>query len=170
MARKTTTKSKEANEEEKKITPPETSVENKLVPPQEEKLTPPPDPKLEDKKEKDYLWQYEFHHDTGRPYFQLQNRSDIKYMPPQPGTKSAKMKAHLLGQEKKEYSIPRNPNESKEILQTVNMNGYHLELPKNTYIYLPIQIVEFLKESQMRTENALKGGIEGDTSKENVLL
>lgn len=154
MAKRITTK-----KEEEKLTPPSSSSENAES---EQKLTPPAEPKLESKKEKDYLWKFEYHQPSGRAYFQIMEAGSryfqpgIKYMPPQPGSKAAKFKEQLLGQETKEYLIPRQAGEDKEIAQTVNMNGYHLELPKNIYLILPVQIVEFIKDSIEKTDIALK--------------
>ena len=100
----------------------------------------------------DYLWKYEFHQKSGYPYFLVPN---MKYTAPSPGSKAEKMKKFLLSQPKVRVFVPRMQNESPKVLQVVNLNGYRLEFPKNTYIDMPEQIAEVLRRSLQQTEDAL---------------
>lgn len=75
---------------------------------------------------------------------------------PVPGSKAAKMKAHLLSQPKVSTFIQRSQGEDKSVLQTVNLNGYRLDFPKQAYIDLPKQISDILRVSLQQTEDALQ--------------
>ena len=102
--------------------------------------------------EEDYLRKYEWHKPTGYPYFMV---SGVKYSPPSVGSKAEKMKKFLLEQPRVRVFVPRTVNESPKVLQTVNLNGYRLDFPKNTYIEMPEQIAEVLRRSLAQTEDAL---------------
>ena len=57
------------------------------------------------------------------------------------------------------------------IKQTVCLNGYRLELPKDTYVDVPEAIANVLAESLKQTNVAIqKGQISGDKGKEAALL
>lgn len=114
-----------------------------------------------------YLQRFEYHQPTGRPYFQL---SGIPYIPLPVGSKAEIMKKKLLSQEIVTVFIPRKEGESDKVLQTVNLNGYHLELPKQTYLELPKQIVDILKESLKQDEEALRAFRIDTPQKEQALL
>lgn len=136
----------------------------------EPRLTPPSEKKeseIKSEKKNDYLRKYEYHQPTGRPYFQL---SSAIYSPPPKGSKAEIMKNVLLSQKRVTVFIPRKEAESDQILQTVNLNGYHLELPKQTYLELPEQIVDLLKDSLKQDEEALRSFRIDTRDKENALL
>ena len=84
---------------------------------------------------------------------------------PSPGSKAEAMKRHLLHQPKVKMFIPRPPNENKNILQSVTLNGYRLDLPKNAYIFVPEQIAEVLMESLQQTEQGLAQNLISDLPK-----
>jgi len=117
---------------------------------------------LKDKGEpEDYLRQYQYKKQTVFGSVE----SD-----PSEGSKADAMKKFLLSQKRVRMFIPRPMGETKQILQSVNLNGYRLDIPKNTYIEMPEQIAEVLKESLQQTEQALKYKlIEGDKDKETAL-
>lgn len=50
--------------------------------------------------------------------------------------------------------IPRVDGESKSIQQSIGLNGYKLELPKNTYVDLPMSIANVIRNSQKQVEDA----------------
>lgn len=74
---------------------------------------------------------------------------------PIPGSKAAAMKAHLLRQDKVKIFLPKGDFNEK-VPFTVNLNGYRLDFPRNTYISVPEQIAENIVESLQQTETALK--------------
>jgi len=58
-----------------------------------------------------------------------------------------------------------------KIRHSVTLNGYRLDLPKQTYIELPLQIAEVISNSFEQTDMAiLKGQIGSDQAKLNALL
>ena len=136
---------------------------NRLVPPDEQKLT---QPSLKKEKE-DYLAKYEFHKDSGLPYFAAGN---VRYFPPSPGSKALIMKDVLLGQSKVRTMIPRAPKEGKMVFASVNLNGYRLDFPKGTYIDVPKQVADVLNDSVNQTESALDNFQINTTQKEEALL
>ena len=89
---------------------------------------------------------------------------------PVPGSKAFEMKKRLLKQERVRILIPRPSGEDKSVLSSVTLNGYRLDLPKNTYIDLPIQIADVIVKSQKQTQEAImRARIDGDRNKENAL-
>lgn len=101
----------------------------------------------------DYLRQFEIDWESGYPYYLVPSRP---YTPPTLGSKRAKMKISLLKQPKIRMIIPRKDGESSKVLQTVNLNGYRLDFPKQAYIDVPEQVANVLAESLAQTEAALK--------------
>ena len=129
----------------------------------DDKFTPSPQPRgarsttqgvrsAKPVEDEDYLKPFEIHQATGRPYFEL---SGVSYSSPTPGSKRAKMKAILLKQPRIRFFVPRKDGEDKTVHQQVCLNGYRLEIPKNTYIDVPQQIAEVLADSLSQTEAAL---------------
>ena len=120
----------------------------------EGRITPdtgaPQTPK-EKEEEKDYLKQYEYQKSSGHPYAESA-RQGFPYSAPT--GKALIMKGVLLKQPKIRTSISRGQGEDKGILQSVCPNGYRLDFPKNTALYLPEQIVQILEESQEITEHS----------------
>jgi len=87
------------------------------------------------------------------------------------GSKAATMKAHLLTQPRVRMLIPAAQGESKDAKQSVTLNGYRLDLPKNAYVNVPEQIADVLGESLMQTDAALQvNRIDGDKRRESALL
>ena len=159
-------KDKDKKDEPRLGTPPVPSKDDGKKDSDDGKLTPPfasssvgakpagrvPGKKVEPEEEYDCLKQYEIHRPTGRPYFEL---SGIAYSPPTKGSKRALMKEVLLKQPRVTFMAPRKDGEHKSVHQQVCLNGYRLEIPKNTYVRLPQQIVEVLSSSLEQTEAAL---------------
>ena len=84
---------------------------------------------------------------------------------------AAIMKAALLKQTKIRILIPRENKEPASVLKSVNINGYRLDFPKNTYIDVPEQFAELLKDSLEQTENALEqNSLEAGSDKSKQLL
>lgn len=112
----------------------------------EERLTPPSQEDGVSASGEDYLRQYQIRKGTvpGSP------QSD-----PQPGSKAETMKTKLLTQQKVKIFIPRPQGEDKTILQSVTLNGYRLDLPKQAYLDVPFQVAQVLMESLQQTEQAL---------------
>jgi len=139
--------------------------ESRLQPPTDKTLEE--DGKIKGKPSKDYLWQYEYHRDTGRPYFQTKG---IPYVHPDIGSKTEKMKKVLLSQKRVRIFVPRKEGESDKVLQSVNINGYRLDFPKQTYLDLPEQIADLLKDSLIQDEQALQSFRIDTSEKEQALL
>lgn len=90
---------------------------------------------------------------------------------PPAGSKAEKMKVFLLKQPKVRMIFPHPVGEAPSIKQTVCLNGYRLELPKDTYVDVPEAIANVLAESLKQTNVAIqKGQISGDKGKEAALL
>lgn len=115
-----------------------------------------------DGEEDDYLRKYQVRGNTV---------PGSKESDPVPGSKAEVMKANLLSQRKVYHSISRDMGEDKTVKQSVCLNGYRLDFPKQAHIYLPEQISKLLAKSQNQTMEALEvGRIDGDTAKEKALL
>lgn len=128
----------------------------------EDRLEAPSQDLPEDRAQGDYLRQYQYRKQTvaGSP------DSD-----PQPGSKAERIKEFLLSQPRVRMLFPRQQGEDKSILQTINLNGYRLDFPKDTYVDVPEPVAEVLADSLKQTNNALaRFRIDGDKKKENALL
>lgn len=126
----------------------------------EGRLQPPSD--VHSSAEGDYLRQYQYRKQT--PF-------GSKESDPQLGSKAAKMKEHLLSQDKVRIFVPRALGESPLIKQSVCLNGYRLDLPKQAYLEVPMQVAEVIMDSLSQTEAAIiRGQISGDAAKEYALL
>ena len=90
---------------------------------------------------------------------------------PAEGTKASRMKTFLLSQPRLRMLIPRPMGEDQSVMQSVNLNGYRLDFPKDTYIDVPQQIADVLMESLKQTNAAIQiNRIDGNKSKETALL
>lgn len=110
----------------------------------------------------DYLRQYQYRQNTtpGSP------QSD-----PVPGSKAEAMKKNLLAQRKVMIMVPRGMKESPKVKATVNLNGYRLDFPKNSYLDMPEQVAQVVRESLNQTEAALNNSLViGNSDKETALL
>ena len=115
-----------------------------------------------DVEEKDYLRKYQVRKQTAPGSVE----SD-----PQKGSKAEIMKKALLEQPRVRMLIPRSQGEHKSIAQSVNLNGYRLDFPKNAYVDVPRQVAEVLGESLEQTDIALQHNIiGGDKQREEALL
>lgn len=109
----------------------------------------------------DYLRKYQY---------RKQTVYGSKESDPPAGSKAENMKKFLLAQPRVRIFVPRTSGEDKTVLQTVCLNGYRLDFPKNTYLELPLQIAEVLGESLAQTEQAIERmRIDGDKAKEAAL-
>ncbi len=128
--------------------------EDRLVPPTEE--TPKVDVPVGD-----YLRQYQVKKQTVK--------GSLESDPPV-GSKAEKMKKKLLASPRVRMLIPKNSGESETIPQSVTLNGYRLDLPKNTYIEVPEPVADVLMESLKQTNKALNQFlIAGNKERETAL-
>lgn len=129
----------------------ESAVPAKLVPEDEEVRLEPPVPRVPEtpKTDPDYLRQYQ--------YKKVDNNPTVGGVltDPDPGSKAEVMKKSLLSQQKVGLFIPRPEKEDPSITLSVNLNGYRLDLPKNVYIDVPLQIAEVVRESLNQQAAAL---------------
>ena len=152
---------KEANMPPKIENTPPPSDEGDVPPPEKLRSTTEEVP-VADAKEEDYLRQYQY---------KKQAAFGSVASNPSVGTKAFEMKKKLLMQPRVMLMIPREMSEDPSIKQSVTLNGYRLDLPKQTYIEVPKQVFEVLKESLNQTEAALsRGRIDGNDKKEAALL
>jgi hypothetical protein len=135
----------------------------------DEKITAEEPERLESKEEElpadeedgDYLRKYQY---------RKQCKPGSKASDPQPGGKAAIMKKQLLAQPKVTLFVPRHEGEDPSIKLSVNINGYRLDLPKQTYLEVPQQVAEIIKESLGQTEAAIaRNQIAGNKEKEKAL-
>ena len=100
--------------------------------------------------EVDYLRKFQYKKINGGPVWGKPETD------PSQGSKAERMKKLLLKQPKVRIIIPRAEGESPVVKLSVNLNGYRLDLPKQTYIEVPEQIAEVIMNSQHQTEEALQ--------------
>lgn len=147
MARKKVTAPKIEEQEEKiESSLPETPVKEEETP---EKLVPKDEEKVEEVKEVaevDYLQKFQY----GREL----PLGDIRTNPRE--GKSALMKRELLKQPKVSVMIPVESGSDPKVRLSVTLNGYRLDLPRNTYIEVPKQIAEVVMNSQKQQFDALQ--------------
>lgn len=93
----------------------------------------------------DYLQKYQYRKGT---------ESGSKQSNPQPGSRAEIMKKQLLTQPRIETMIPAPEGEAPGTRYSINLNGYRLDLPKNTYISIPKQIAEHIRSSQKQLQEA----------------
>lgn len=75
---------------------------------------------------------------------------------PDKGSRAERMKAGLLKQIKISTIIYPEPGSNVGIPFTVNLNGYRLDLPRNTYIEIPEQIANVVRKSQQQKIDAVE--------------
>lgn len=120
-----------------------------------------PEQEMEVKQEGDYLQKYQYRKQT--LFGSLASN-------PVPGSKAEKMKKFLLASPKVRMFIPQTPGEDKSIPQSVTLNGYRLDFPKNAYVDVPEPVANVLMESLKQTELAIeRSKISGDKRKESAL-
>ena len=139
-------------DEEEKITEEVAKVEEeaRLV---SEDTGPAFPPAVAAKEEGDYLVKYQYKKQT--PFGTLATN-------PAPGSKADFMKKGLLKQPRVRIMIPK-ANKSDSFPLSVTLNGYRLDLPKQTYVEVPQQVAEVVMDNQTQTQEALKPfRIDGD--------
>jgi len=160
MAKKNSKKIEEVlkTEDDERITPENISEEKN----EEEEIEKTPEKVWKDRNDEDYLKKYQYKQNC---------KLGASETNPDIGSKAARMKSHLLAQPKVRIMIPLDMNEAKNSKQSVCLNGYRLDFPKNTYIEVPEQIAMKLSESLKQREEALAfNRIDGHKDKEAQLL
>ena len=97
----------------------------------------------------DYLQNYQVKKLNGNPY------QGGKQTDPDPGSKAEIMKAQLLKQKRVLVMIPVEAGASPKVPLSVTLNGYRLDLPKNTYVEVPEQVAEVIRNSLQQQVEAL---------------
>ena len=90
------------------------------------------------------------------PSSTIENMS-IKMEEPSIGGKAYKMKRILATQPKKPFFIPLEFGEKFGATKSVILNGLRINILKNVYIDLPIQVIDVLKESLLLPTQILEG-------------
>lgn len=112
------------------------------------KLTPKKGAKSDEgaeDEEKDYLLKYQY----GRELPLGDPRSNPT------GGKSLHMKNMLLAQPRVRVLIPVDSGSDASVPFSVNLNGYRLDLPRNTYIDVPEGVADVIMNSHNQTERAV---------------
>lgn len=158
----------EAPEQEEKITPenldggnsvPENTDEDDG---DNEKLTPPAQTLPSDVSEKDWLQKYQVRTIAGQ---QIQGGVQSN---PAVGSDAENMKKLMLAGPKIRMFFPLVNGEAKSSMQTVNINGYRLDFPKQAYVDVPELAANVLMESLQQTEAAVNSfRIAGDEEEFN---
>lgn len=73
----------------------------------------------------------------------------------QPGSKAEKMRKILALQPRVTIMVPLDPGEPKGSTISVTINGYRTIIRKNTYVELPKQVADMIKEHLQMTDKAL---------------
>jgi len=114
--------------------------------------------------EEDYLRQYQ--------YKKVNNVPQVggKLTDPDKGSKAETMKAALLKQPRVHTLIPLDPGSNPKVPYSVMLNGYRLDFPVNSYIYVPQQVAEKIVQANNQTIAALgQYRVDGDAKKEENL-
>lgn len=98
------------------------------------------------KADEDYLQQYQYGKELPL--------GDIRTNPSK-GGKAEVMKKSLLAQPRVSILIPVPEGSDSSVPQSVTLNGYRLDLPKNVYVEVPKQVAEIIMQSQRQTVQAL---------------
>ncbi len=115
----------------------------------------------------DYLRQYQYKKVNNVPVL---GSVGGKLTDPDKGSKAERMKQYLLSEKRVSILIPLPEGSSPKVLHSVCLNGYRLDFPTNTYIDVPMQIAEVIKQSNNQTVAALNFmKIDGDKGKEDNL-
>lgn len=135
------------------------------------RLQPEPEEEAVEKKvDTDYLRQYQYKKVNDVPSIGAELGDRAYLTDPDKGSRAEKMKRHLLVQPRVRILVPRSAGEHASVLMTVNLNGYRLDFPKNTYIEMPEQIAEVIMQSQAQTDVALQAfRIDGNSKKTEAL-
>lgn len=96
--------------------------------------------------DEDYLRKYQY----GREMPLGDKRTD-----PSPGGKAYEMKRILLSQPRVSILIPVDAGSDPSVPLSVTLNGYRLDLPRQTYLEVPKQVAEIVMQSQKQTVQAL---------------
>jgi len=73
-----------------------------------------------------------------------------------PLTKKEIIKAKLASQPKVRIIIPKEKNESEGAFETVQINGYTLQIKKGVYVEVPQQVADIIMESNKQINDALE--------------
>lgn len=83
------------------------------------------------------------------------NPKKEKQIAERPKTDQEIIKEKLSKQPKVRIIIPRDKGESEGSYETVQINGYTLQIMKGVYVDVPQQVAEIIMESLNQTERAL---------------
>jgi len=109
------------------------------------------DEEEEEEEEKDYLLKFQFGKDDNGPFRIGDPRSN-----PAQGSKAEIMKKQLLKQQKVTIMIPVPDGDDESYPHSVTLNGYRLDIPRNTYVELPKQVGDLIMISQKQKAEALR--------------
>jgi hypothetical protein len=70
-------------------------------------------------------------------------------------TKTERIKRALAKQPKVRIMIPREKNDPVGASETVQINGYTIQIMKGEYVEVPEQIAKIIMDSQQQTEQAI---------------
>jgi len=73
-----------------------------------------------------------------------------------PQTKKEIMKAKLDSQPKVRIIIPKEPKEAEGAFETVQLNGYTLQIKKGVYVEVPQQIADIIMSSNNQINEAFE--------------
>ena len=90
------------------------------------------------------------------PSSTIENMS-IKMSEPSVGGKAYRMKRILATQPKKPFFIPLEFGEKFGTTKSVILNGLRINILKNVYVDLPVQVIDVLKESLLLPTQILEG-------------
>ena len=71
-------------------------------------------------------------------------------------TKLQRIKDSLAKQPKVKIIIPKEKSESNGAYETVQINGYLIQIKKGVYVEVPEQVAQIIMDSQQQTEEALQ--------------
>jgi len=138
------------SEKSSRITPSESLTDEKLVP--------------QESQEVDYIRKYQYKKVDGNPTV------GGAHTDPDVGSKAEAMKKFSLEQPKIRMIVPAQEGGDSKVPLSVNLNGYRLDFPRNTYIEMPENFATVVMESQRQQEDALKPfQIEKDSDKDIAL-
>jgi hypothetical protein len=105
----------------------------------------------ENDEEVDYLRKFQYKKVNNIPVWTFPNSDPLT--DPDKGSKAEKMKEFLLSEPKVYMMIPAESGSSPKVPKSITRNGYRLDFPVNTYIYVPREIAkDFVSESKQTLE------------------
>ncbi len=90
--------------------------------------------------------------------------------PARPMTKAEIMKDKLSKQPKVRIFIPLEKGESKNAVETVILNGYRLNIKKGSYVDVPQQVADIIKDGYQQTIEAQNNALRSIPESERIVL